>query len=201
MFQTNRNNMSKAISDNRFAIQEDDLDTSWIVEQKKILTIEKSHPRESIKEITFQFFYIDLSNSLVKTISEQYLFRDNSIIPKEDLEKIIDVKKTMNGTNYILTEYATCIVDLEPENIQSYAKTDSQINFMSQSKTDLSDIVCSPSIFIFHSMNSVFMFFKEIDIEPSAPITQSILKKTHSQQLTKKRVKFHKDHSKTSKTK
>ena len=36
MFQTNRNNMSKEISDNRFAIQEDDLDTSWIVEQKKL---------------------------------------------------------------------------------------------------------------------------------------------------------------------
>jgi hypothetical protein len=194
--------MSEEISDNRFAIQEDDLDTSWIVEQKKILTIEKSHPRESIKEITFQFFYIDLSNSLVKTINEQYLFRDNqSLIPKEDLKKIIDIKKTQNGTNYNFTEYSTYIVDLEPENIQSYAKTDSQINFLSQAKTDLTDIVCSPSIFIFHSLNAVFMFFKEIANEPIIKTTQSILKKPHSLQLTKKRVKFHKEHSKTSKTK
>lgn len=181
--------------------EEDDLDTSWIVEQKKILTIEKSHPRETIKEITFQFFYIDLSNSLVKTINEQYLFRNNNSIPKEDLEKIINAKKILNGTNYNFTECSTYIVDLEPENIQSYAKTDSQINFMTPAKTDLADIVCPTSIFIFHSVNAVFMFFKEIDIKPSVPITQSILKKTHSQQLTKKRVKFHKDHSKTSKTK
>lgn len=193
MFQTNRNNMSEE--------EDDDLDTSWIVEQKKILAIEKSHPRESIKEITFQFFYIDLSNSLVKTINEQYLFRNNNSIPKEDLEKIIDAKKTLNFTNYNFTEYVTYIVDLEPENIQSYAKTDSQINFMSPAKTDLTDIVFSPSIFIFHSLNAVFMFFKEIDSKPSVPITQSILKKSHSQQLTKKRVKFHKEHSKTSKTK
>jgi hypothetical protein len=194
--------MSEAISDNRIAIQEDELDTSWIVEQKKILTIEKSHPRESIKEITFQFFYTDLSNSLVKTISEQYLFRDNqSVIPKEDLEKIIDAKKMLNHTNYILTEYATYIIDLEPENIQSYAKTESQINFMSLPKTDLADIVCSPSIFIFHSLNTVFMFFKEIVTQPAMTTIQSILKKSHSQQLTKKRVKFHKEHSKTSKTK
>ena len=194
--------MSEAISDNRIAIQEDELDTSWIVEQKKILTIEKSHPRESIKEITFQFFYTDLSNSLVKTISEQYLFRDNnSVIPKEDLEKIIDAKKMLNHTNYILTEYATYIVDLEPENIQSYAKTESQINFMSPAKTDLADITCSPSIFIFHSLNTVFMFFKEIVMQPAITTIQSILKKSHSQQLTKKRVKFHKEHSKTSKTK
>jgi hypothetical protein len=194
--------MSEAISDNRNAIQEDELDTSWIVEQKKILTIEKSHPRESIKEITFQFFYTDLSNSLVKTISEQYLFRDNnSVIPKEDLEKIIDAKKMLNHTNYILTEYATYIVDLEPENIQSYAKTESQINFMSPAKTDLADIICSPSIFIFHSLNTVFMFFKEIVMQPAITTIQSILKKSHSQQLTKKRVKFHKEHSKTSKTK
>lgn len=194
--------MSEAISDNRIAIQEDELDTSWIVEQKKILTIEKSHPRESIKEIMFQFFYIDLSNSLVKTMSEQYLFRDNhSVIPKEDLEIIIDIKKTLNGANYILTEYATYIVDLEPENIQSYSKTESHVNFMSPIKTDLSDIVCSPSIFIFHSLNTVFMFFKEIVINPAITTIQSILKKSHSQQLTKKRVKFHKEHSKTSKTK
>lgn len=194
MFQTNRNNMSE--EDN------DDLDTSWIIEQKKILTIEKSHPRESIKEISFHFFYIDLSNSLVKTINEQYLFRDNqSVIPKEDLEKIIDAKKTINNTNYILTEYSTYVVDLEPENIQSYAKTDSQINFMSAAKTDLADIVCPPSIFIFHSLNAVFMFFKEIVMQPAMITIQSILKKSHTQQLTKKRVKFHKEHSKTSKTK
>ena len=182
--------------------EEEELDTSWILEQKKILTIEKSHPREPLKEITFQFFYIDLSDSLIKTTSEQYLFRNNiNSIPKEDLEKIIDAKKTLNGTNYNFTEYATYIVDLEPENIQSYAKTESQINFMSPTKTDLADIACSPSIFIFHSLNAVFVFFKEIDIKPLTKTIQSILKKSQSQQLTKKRVKFHKDHSKTSKTK
>ena len=180
-------------------MSEDDLDISWIDEHKKILTIEKGYLRESIKEITFQFFYIDLSDSLVKTINEKYSFRNNDSIPKEDLEKIIDAKKIFNGTNYNFTEYATYIVDLEPENIQSYAKTDSQINFMSAAKTDLVDIVCSPSIFIFHSLNSVFIFFKEISSEPAAKTTQSILKKSHS--LTKKRVKFHKEHSKTSKTK
>lgn len=182
-------------------MSEDDLDISWIDEHKKILTIEKGYLRESIKEITFQFFYIDLSDSLAKTISEKYLFRNNDSIPKEDLEKIIDAKKTLNGTNYSFTEYATYIVNLEPENIQSYAKTDTQINFMSPAKTDLADIVCSPSIFIFHSLNSVFIFFKEIASKPAIKETQSILKKSHSQQLTKKRVKFHKDHSKTSKTK
>lgn len=181
--------------------EEDDLDTSWIVEQHKILTIEKSYPRESITEITFQFFYIDLSDSLVKIISEQYLFRDNTSIPKEDLEKIINAKKILNGANYNFTEYLTYIVDLEPENIQSYAKTDSQINFMSTVKTELADIVCPTSIFIFHSMNAIFMFFKEIVINPEITTIQSILKKSHSQQLTKKRVKFHKEHSKTSKTK
>ena len=95
----------------------------------------------------------------------------------------------------------TYIVDLEPENIQSYAKTDSQINFMSTVKTELADIVCPTSIFIFHSMNAIFMFFKEIVINPEITTIQSILKKSHSQQLTKKRVKFHKEHSKTSKTK
>jgi phosphoribosylamine-glycine ligase len=68
-------------------------------------------------------------------------------------------------------------------------------------KTDLADIVCSPSIFIFHSLNTVFMFFKEIVLQPAITTIQSILKKSHSQQLTKKRVKFHKEHSKTSKTK
>lgn len=179
-----------------------DLDTSWIDEQQKILSIEKSYQRESIKEIAFQFFYIDISNSISKIVNEKYTFRDNNAISKLDLEKIIDDKKMLNQIAYDFSEYATYIVDLEPENIQSYAKTDSQINFMSPAKTILTDINCPPSIFIFNSLNSILVFFKEIARKPVIiPLTQSILKKHLHSQLTKKRVKFHKEHSKTSKTK
>jgi hypothetical protein len=182
-------------------MSDDNLDTSWIDEQHKILSIEKSYQRESIKEIAFQFFYIDVSNSVSKIVNEKYTFRDINIIPKEDLAKIIDDKKMLNQIAYDFSEYATYIVDLEPENIQSYAKTDSHINFMSPAKTVMTDIICPPSIFIFNSLNSILVFFKEPVKITSDPISKSILKKHSHSQLTKKRVKFHKEHSKTSKTK
>lgn len=103
----------------------------------------------------------------------------------------------MDFMHYEFVEYATFVVDLEPENIQSYVKSDTegqQVNFLSEKKGILADIVCPQSIFIFHSLNAVIVLFKE---PPPITVPKSILKKHSNSNITKKMVKFHKDHSKT----
>lgn len=172
----------------------EDLDISWVDEQKRILEIDHNYQREPLESIMFHFCY-SKSDMLLKVITEKYIFRDNtSTLPLSDLTKIIEEKSKINTTHYDFIEYAVFVVDLEPENIQSYVKTDAPINFLSEKKDALADIICPQSIFIFHSMNAIVVLFKE-RTTPALTVPKSIMKK-HSH-ITKKMVKFHKDHSKT----
>lgn len=181
--------------------EEDELDISWMDEQKRILAIDHNYQREPLESITFHFCYTN-ADTIYKVLTEKYLFRDkNSTVPLSDLEKIIQEKSKMDTIQYDFSEYATFVVDLEPENIQSYVKTEasqasqaSQVNFLSEKKNVIADIVCPQSIFIFHSLNAVIVIFKE-RVAPSITVPKSILKKHSS--ITKKMVKFHKEHSKT----
>ena len=178
--------------------EEEELDISWMDEQKRILAIDHNYQREPLESITFHFCYTN-ADTIYKVLTEKYLFRDkNSTVPLSDLEKIIQEKSKMDTIQYDFSEYATFVVDLEPENIQSYVKTEasqaSQVNFMSEKKNVIADIVCPQSIFIFHSLNAVIVIFKE-RVMPSITVPKSILKKHSS--ITKKMVKFHKEHSKT----
>ena len=101
----------------------------------------------------------------------------------------------MDVTKYDFAEYVTFVVDLEPENIQSYVSEGMQVNFMSEKKTTLADIVCPQSIFIFHSLNAIIVVFKE-RVVPSITVPKSIMKKNSN--ITKKMVRFH--NSKTKRT-
>jgi hypothetical protein len=175
--------------------EEEELDSSWMDEQKRILAIDHNYQREPLESITFHFCYTN-AETIYKVLTEKYLFRDkNSTVPLSDLEKIIQEKSKMDTIQYDFSEYATFVVDLEPEHIQSYVKNEaSQVNFLSEKKNVVADIVCPQSIFIFHSLNAVIVIFKE-RVAPSITVPKSILKKHSS--ITKKMVKFHKEHSKT----
>lgn len=180
-------------------MSEDDLDISWMDEQKRILEIDHNYQREPLENITFHFCYTN-AETIHKVLTEKYVFRDkDSTVPLSDLQKIIEEKSKMDLVHYDFVEYATFVVDLEPENIQSYVKSDAennQVNFLSEKKGIIADIVCPQSIFIFHSLNAVIVLFKE-RVAPSITVPKSILKKHSNSNITKKMVKFHKDHSKT----
>jgi len=177
--------------------QEEDLDISWIQEQKRILEIDHNYQREPLETILFHFCYTN-SDTIHKVLTEKYIFRDNlSTIPLSDLSRIIEEKSKIDVTLYDFSEYATFIIDLEPENIQSYVKTDAPIKFLSEKKNVLADIVCPQSIFIFHSLNAIIVIFKE-RVVPPITVPKSILKKNSN--ITKKMVKFYKEHSKTKRT-
>lgn len=176
--------------------EEEDLNISWINEQKRILAVDHNYQREPLESVLFHFCYTN-SDTIHKVVTEKYIFRDNnSTVPLSDLQKIIEEKSKMDFIQYDFAEYATFIVDLEPENIQSYIKSDTS-NFLCEKKNILTDIICPQSIFIFHSLNAVFIVFKE-RVLPSITVPKSILKKNSN--ITKKMVKFHKQLSKTKRT-
>jgi len=169
-------------------MEEEDLDVSWINDEKRMLSIDHNYQREPLETILFHFCYTN-HDTIHKVLTEKYIFRDNnSTVPLSDLEKIIEEKSKMDVTKYDFAEYATFVVDLEPENIQSYVSEGMQVNFMSEKKTTLADIVCPQSIFIFHSLNAIIVIFKE-RVVPSITVPKSIMKKNSN--ITKKMVRFH----------
>lgn len=175
---------------------EEDLDLSWLEEHKRILSISENYQREPLEYITFHFCYIN-DNLIHKILTEKYIFSDENNtenqqqqIKYEEFQKIIEAKTQLDKYTYKFTDYATFIVDLEPEHIQLYSKTDSSLNFFKQySSLELEqNILCPQSIFIFHSINAIFVILKKQDTTLSTT-HRSILKK-HAH-ITKKRVKFH----------
>jgi hypothetical protein len=155
---------------------------SWIEREEKILQIQQNYIREPMDTIRCYFLYINLNSYIEKITSEQIKISyqngepventssDTSkigIIPKEQVLHFIQQKRFCNNNNtkYIFKDSWMYLVDLEPENLQNYSKSD---NFKDISKQffqvlpPIEDIRIPPSIFIFHDINALYFLFQEV---------------------------------------
>jgi len=166
---------------------EESLDVSWIEQEERIQNIEKNYFREPMENIDLFFIYINQNDYINKILCENHSLVTTdpvlgSQIHKEELLKIIQSKKHVTPfSKYRLLEIVSYHVDLEPENIQSFSKIENLEEHKFQFFKKLSaidDIIISPSIFIFHSINAIYFIFKEteIEIEKRRHTLKSILK-------------------------
>jgi hypothetical protein len=155
---------------------------SWIEREEKILQIQQNYIREPMDTIRCYFLYINLNSYIEKITSEQIKISyqngepventssDTSkigIIPKEQVLHFIQQKRFCNNNNtkYIFKDSWMYLVDLEPENLQNYSKSD---NFKDISKQffqvlpPIEDIRIPYSIFIFHDINALYFLFQEV---------------------------------------
>jgi hypothetical protein len=148
--------------------------SSWIDTQEKILQIQQNYIREQMDTICCYFLYINMNSYIEKITSEQIKISYQNgeqtskigIIPKEQVLQIIQQKRLYNDkTKYVFKDSWMYLVDLEPENIQDYSKSE---NFYDISKQffqvlpPIDDIHLPPSIFIFHDINSIYFLFQEV---------------------------------------
>lgn len=150
----------------------DGLDLSWLVEEEKLQTIQQNFYREPNKTIRLQFIYINLDNDIDSVSTEEYnlsLSMDNkeSVLSQEELLHILESKKRRTeNTNYVISELLLYNVHLEHEHIQSFINYNGE-ELATNSKRFLksisyvNSIQFSPSIFIFHDINTLFFIFKE----------------------------------------
>jgi len=166
-----------------------DLDISWIKENQRLQNMETNYLPELMENIDLFFIYINPNNYIDKIIREKYpLFIDCSTncsrLSKENLLKIIQTNKRLLKSNtihkYKFMDILTYHIDLEPEHIQNYTKNE---NIQESSQgffkvlNIIDDISISPSIFIFHKINSIFFLFQEIETNKNRHTLKSILKK------------------------
>jgi hypothetical protein len=168
-----------------------ELDTSWIEEHERLEKINQNYFREPIDSINVYFIYINVNSYIEKITNEKQNVewdaeRNSSILRKEILLQWVQDKK---AERYKLSDTYIYNVDLEPENIQNYSNNENLIESSHGFYKHLpliDDILFKPSIFIFHSINAVFMIFQEIPVEKFQP--KSILKNSSGERhkITKK---------------
>ena len=164
---------------------DNDLDTSWIIEHEKLNNIENNISIEPLSNIQLYFFYINSQNCVEKLICKTHNFTDDKIdinncshITKEKLFFIIENNKVFNSKKYNLTDLSLFSIDnITPTNLINFSKnTIPQNTNYYKSISIFNDIIISPSIFIFHSSSSLFFFFTEQHHKHSIRV-KSILKR------------------------
>jgi hypothetical protein len=148
----------------------EDLDMSWINEEERIQNMESNYYREPMEYVNTYFIYINQNQYIDKILCEKYdleVVSNGSLLTKETLLKIIQNKKikTLN-TRYKLIDILQYHVELEPEHIQSYSKNgepDPSSQKILKNISVFDEIVFSPSIFIFHGINSIYFIFQEVE--------------------------------------
>ena len=174
------------IEDNTSDLDEDSgLDTSWIHRETQIQNIQNNYSREHMEAIHGIFIYINQNNYIEKIMREMITLTEGepgagSHITPDMLLKIIQTKKLRTPVSkYKFTSLFTHVIDIDPDKIQSFSKTNdhdlASVSFFKEAP--ITGNVCIPaSIFIFHSINTVYFFFQEVLVAKHNHTLKSILK-------------------------
>ena len=142
---------------------QEDLDTSWIENEE----FQNNYEREPMKDLVLFFVYIDKDLSIEKIIKE-HIEIDNGI-SKEKLLHLIQTKRHRTdgsiGKKYKLSNLMEFHIPLEPDELKEFVRADLHEDTLKWLKTlpIFESVIIDPSIFIFHDLNSLFFFFKEVE--------------------------------------
>lgn len=160
-----------------------DLDISWIQSHERFINVHGNYKREACEYVSIYYVYINLQSEIEKIICEKETLNlpgeyDYQSISKERVLQLVQQKKMVGSTKYNLENIMVYNVSLESENIQKYVNNDNLVEISQPFIKNLSiidEIRIYPSIFIFHSLNSVFFFFKQ-NVYQKPTTIKSILK-------------------------
>lgn len=154
----------------------DDLDMSWY------------HPefhldvREPMKELGVYFIYLNARNVMEKIFMEKETLSETSGISKERILKIIQMNRELPNSQvkYRFFDLLLFHIDIQPENVPRFAQPENIGDGFFKVLPIFHDIVLEDSLRIFHSVNALYVLYKEMDnkkplmVKPIKPI----LKKT-----------------------
>jgi len=170
-----------------------DIDMSWINEYSRIHSIQQIMNREEIDSIVIQTIYMNtnleiskIDKEMIKLDTNSYHTNNKRCISKEQLLQIVQTKKVIEKTKYKLFDMLLFTVDLDPKDIQKYINGECNEIVHLKSIHIVDDIVIAPSLFIFHSLHTFFLFFTEFAEE--IPI-KSILKSSQNDNKKSKQTK------------
>ena len=174
-----------------------DLDTSWIQEHERLSTINENYLREPMDSINVYYVYINRNQYIEKIINDKLRLslsddKTHSYLSKETLLQIIQSRKIKTSfSKYKLTDVVSYLVDLEPEQIQSYSNNDNaeqSTPAFFKVRSFMDDIQINKSIFIFHGINSIYFLFEEVELINHRHTLKSILKSSGNDNTSDKTI-------------
>ena len=152
-----------------------DLDLSWT---KEYIQTDSIHVREPMSKIKIHFVYIDNYSKIDRVLSEYYpldIFENDSnsgsILSQSRLLQIIQSKRQILDKRYKLDDILLYFITMDSGQLHSFVQDKTNVGKSEylQSKQIPCNIVVPSSIFIFHSMNSIYLIFREMTLVSSLP--------------------------------
>jgi hypothetical protein len=150
---------------------EEDLDFSWIQEEMRLLKMQDFYPCESMKHINLYCVYVDKQNTITSTTKTTQDLEQGKLANSLLLKLI----KQYQLPSYKLNEIVVFNVDIQEDKIQAFSSSEAdplQTKFL-KIVSPCDDIVLEPSVSVFHSLNSIFLFYRETN----QILVKSILKR------------------------
>lgn len=175
---------------------EEDLDLSWT---KEYIKNDSIHIREPMSKIKIQFIYINNQSNVEKMMYEYYpldIFENEStsgsILSQNRLLQIIQSKRQLLDKRYKLDDILLYFITMDSTQLGSFVQ-DGTIDAI-QTLQIPCDIIIPSSIFIFHSINTIYLIFREVTLvtEPPKKI-KSCLKSENTIKKSTKKVRIFDD--------
>jgi len=170
----------------------DNIDISWCDELYRTTVGGKTYEPELMNTITLKLLYANIHNEIFHTIDIDIPLKINfkeSILSEECLIETIRKYRDYNDKRYKCDSIVKYVIAMDPqtviENIQDQDFTFNSEDCFSQFEIPKT-ISFPPSLFIFHSINSVYILFREmVLVNPTIQSPVSIIKK-YKNKITKR---------------
>jgi len=172
----------------------DELDLSWTNEYLRTLHGGITYDKEPMNEINVVLYYSNVQDEIIHkikkkmplTINDKY---DGSHLLQNDLISLLQQNRHFDNKKYKCDGIMKFHIQNNPTTIIDHIE-DTDFDFHQKDCVQTYDLPCNieipSSLFIFHSINSIHILFKELVlVEP----VSSILRKKHGK-YTKKRVRI-----------
>ena len=154
-------------------MKRDTLDVSWIKEEEVLISMTSIPPKEVLKSIPLQFVFVNSESEIVWVIQRTQsldISGNQSVLPKETILKHIQTAKeeyassgSASGTAVSFMDMLIWNAGIEPDHIHRYAEFDDPGRLGTEfiRGSIFYDTLLDPSMFIFHSNQCIFLFFRE----------------------------------------
>ena len=170
----------------------DNIDISWSDEIFRTTEGGQTYEPELMNNISLKIIYTNIQNEIFHTIDRDIPLQVNyneSILTEECLIKNIRKYRDLNNKRFKCDGIIKYFISMDPQIIIDNIQ-DKDFEFKSEdclSQFEIpKDISFPPSLFIFHSINTIYLFFQEmVLINPTNSSPISILKK-YKNKVTKR---------------
>ena len=191
----------------------------WVNQMERLENITNILQKEAANELFYKIIYVNKNNQIINVDTKCLSIINKSELLKSDILEIInkiegekEEKEEKEEKKYKFDELCYYFVEMEPDQIVSYSQSNTmqlksnKLKIINKGKENIKNIKLEPSVFIFHNIHCLYLFF--IEIEKQLPIVSvpivtnqnnnsdinikmvSILKQKNKFNKSQKRVSF-----------